>query len=202
MLDQIKIASPCTADWEKMAGDNCVRFCPECKKNVFNLSALSRRDAEALLKQTNGNLCARLYRRADGTVLTEDCPVGPRLKITRVRRRFGWAIAGALSLSPVWAQDAGVVSGSVRNADGSAAAKAPMLIKGDFARIETITDERGSFGAFELRPGKYLITVAGEVAQLEVRPGSGTEMIIQHSPPANMGVVAVLRRKPWWRRLI
>ena len=40
MLDQIKIASPCSADWERMEGTDRVRFCAECKKNVFNLSAI------------------------------------------------------------------------------------------------------------------------------------------------------------------
>ena len=63
MLDQIKIAAPCSADWEQMEGDNRVRLCGECKKNIFNLSAMTRRDAEALLK-TDGDICARLYRRA------------------------------------------------------------------------------------------------------------------------------------------
>jgi hypothetical protein len=47
MLDQIKIASPCSADWDRMEGTDRVRFCGECKKNVFNLSAMTRRDAEA-----------------------------------------------------------------------------------------------------------------------------------------------------------
>jgi hypothetical protein len=96
MLDQIKIAAPCTADWEQMQGTDRVRFCAECKKNVYNLSALSRRDAEALLKEKNGDMCARIYRRSDGTVLTEDCPVGFSMKIARARRRVGWAIAGAM----------------------------------------------------------------------------------------------------------
>src|SRR5271156_6277252 len=106
MLDQIKIASPCSADWERMEGTDRVRFCSECKKNVFNLSAMTRRDAEALIKEANGNLCTRLYRRADGMVMTADCPVGLSAKIARVRRRVGWAIAGAIGLSSAWAQDA------------------------------------------------------------------------------------------------
>ena len=37
MLDKIKIASPCSADWEQMEGTDHVRFCAECKKNVFDL---------------------------------------------------------------------------------------------------------------------------------------------------------------------
>jgi hypothetical protein len=39
---------------------------------------MSRPEAEALVLDLEGKMCARLYRRADGTVLTEDCPVGVR----------------------------------------------------------------------------------------------------------------------------
>jgi hypothetical protein len=99
MLEQIKIASPCSADWDQMKGNDQLRFCGECKKNVFNLSAMTRRDAEALLKETNGTICVRLYRRSDGTTLTEDCPVGLRMKIARLKRRVAWAIAGAMGFA-------------------------------------------------------------------------------------------------------
>jgi hypothetical protein len=83
VLDAVKIASPCSADWSSMKGDDRVRFCGGCEKNVYNLSAMDRADAEALLRAKEGNLCARLYRRSDGTVITADCPVGAK----RVRRR-------------------------------------------------------------------------------------------------------------------
>ena len=76
LLLKLRVASPCTARWEDMKGDEQVRFCSHCKKNVYNLSALSASDADALVKSKEGKLCARLYQRTDGTVLTEDCPVG------------------------------------------------------------------------------------------------------------------------------
>lgn len=205
MLDRIKIASPRTADWEQMKGTDRVRFCGECRKNVFNLSAMTRREAGDLLKQTNGNLCARLYRRADGTVLTEDCPVGLRVKVAKVRRRIGWAVAGALSLSTAWAQDGAAVAGSVRKSDGTLAAKTTILITGDRFTLETMTDNRGIFSATELAPGKYVIAVAGSpVKEVELRSGDAVEFVIQQAftpSQANMGEVAVLRRKPWWRRV-
>jgi hypothetical protein len=205
MLDEIKIASRCSADWEQMEGTDRVRFCSECKKNVFNLSAMTRRGAEALLKQTNGNICARLYRRADGTVLTEDCPIGLRVKIARVRRRLGWALAGAFGLSTAWAQDSAVVSGSVRNSDGTFAARASVLIKGDLFRAETITDDHGTFGATELAAGKYVITVAGWPArEIEVKPGHAIEFVFQQVAMQDqfMGEISNFKRKPWWRRLL
>ena len=75
-LDNIKIASPCSADWNEMAGDNSKRFCGSCQKNVYNLSEMTKTEAEKLLIDSEGRLCVRFYKRADGTILTEDCPVG------------------------------------------------------------------------------------------------------------------------------
>lgn len=78
MLPPIKIATPCPADWNKMAGDDKVRFCSLCNLNVYNLSAMSKTEALQVLQNHEGRLCARIYQRADGTVLTQDCPMGVR----------------------------------------------------------------------------------------------------------------------------
>ncbi len=75
-LENIKVASPCSADWDAMIGDERTRFCGSCKLNVFNLSGMTRTEAESLIINAEGRLCVRFYRRADGTVLTKDCPVG------------------------------------------------------------------------------------------------------------------------------
>ena len=77
-LEQIKIASPCFAKWSEMIGDDRVRFCLECHKNVYNLTAMSRSEAEALVLDVESVACVRLYRKADGTVITDDCPIGLR----------------------------------------------------------------------------------------------------------------------------
>lgn len=75
-LDNIRIASPCSANWDEMFGDDRKRFCGECKLNVYNLSNMNRRDAENLIINSEGRLCVRFFRRADGTILTGNCPVG------------------------------------------------------------------------------------------------------------------------------
>ena len=54
-LKRIKIASPCPAAWNEMEGNDGVRFCNQCQKNVYNLSALSRLEAEALLFEMKAN---------------------------------------------------------------------------------------------------------------------------------------------------
>jgi len=94
MLDNVAIASPCRASWEQMVGDEHVRFCGQCEKNVYNLSSLPREEAEALLIAKEGKMCVRLYKREDGTVLTNDCPVG--VKKRRRRQAALAAVGGSL----------------------------------------------------------------------------------------------------------
>ena len=76
ILDNIRIASPCRADWNAMTGDEHARHCNQCDKQVFNLSEMTRPEAEALIVEKNGQLCARYYKRHDGTIITSDCRVG------------------------------------------------------------------------------------------------------------------------------
>lgn len=76
LLDSARIASPCSASWSQMKGDERVRYCEECRLNVYNFAELSRGQAEDLTRETEGRLCGIIYRRPDGTVLTRDCPVG------------------------------------------------------------------------------------------------------------------------------
>ena len=91
-LDHVRIAAPCKADWEQMIGSDRVRFCGQCNLNVFNLSSVTKAEAESLIVQTEGRLCVRFYRRRDGSILTDNCPVGLRA----IRRRVSY-LAKAVS---------------------------------------------------------------------------------------------------------
>jgi hypothetical protein len=93
-LQNLKIASPCSADWDAMLGDERKRFCGECKLNVYNLSSMSQREAEDLVANAEGRLCVRFYRRIDGTVITENCPVG----WARVKQRAKIYVTATFSL--------------------------------------------------------------------------------------------------------
>jgi hypothetical protein len=68
-----------------MYGDDRKRFCADCKLNVYNLSGMSRDEAEALILKAEGRLCVRFYKRRDGSVITQDCPVGWARVKQRVR---------------------------------------------------------------------------------------------------------------------
>ena len=97
VLERLRVASACPVSWETMAGDERVRHCGQCRLNVYDLSAMSRREAEALVAGREARLCVRFFRRADGTVLTRDCPVG----LAAVRRRLsriGSAVAAAFGI--------------------------------------------------------------------------------------------------------
>jgi hypothetical protein len=94
LLDSLRVASPCKANWDEMPGDERVRFCGKCEKNVYNLSAMSREEAAELVRAREGNLCARMFQRSDGTLISQDCPVGVRAK--RVRRAAVAAVGGGL----------------------------------------------------------------------------------------------------------
>lgn len=90
-LDDVRIASPCKMEWADMTGGDRVRHCAACQKNVFNLSGMKRSEAIDLLRATEGKICARFYRRKDGTMLTADCPVGVALIARKAKR----AVLGA-----------------------------------------------------------------------------------------------------------
>ena len=99
-LDQVRIAAPCSADWDQMVGTDRVRFCGQCNLNVYNLSELSKAEAEAFIASNEGRLCVRFYRRADGSILTRNCPVGlhaVRRRLSRMAQAASAAVIGCLS---------------------------------------------------------------------------------------------------------
>lgn len=114
LLDSVHIASPCPMRWEDMRPADGERdrrrFCDHCSLHVHNIAALTRDEAETLLReslgQPGGSICAQLHRRADGTILTRDCPVGRaallRRAAARVVRMAGF-LACALAAGVTWA---------------------------------------------------------------------------------------------------
>jgi len=95
VLEDIRTAAPCGEAWETMTGDDRVRACARCNLQVFNLSAMTRDEAQELIAARTGRLCARYFRRADGTILTADCPRGQR---KRRRRQLVAALGAAAAL--------------------------------------------------------------------------------------------------------
>lgn len=79
-----------------MEGDDRTRFCGQCKLNVYNVSALSDQEAVKLMRgalDTQERLCFRLYRRTDGTIITDNCPLGLRKIRDRIKLRLAMILA-------------------------------------------------------------------------------------------------------------
>jgi hypothetical protein len=137
-LDNIQIASPCPADWNQMFGDERKRFCGDCKLNVYNLSDMTRVDAENLILSSEGRLCVRFFRRADGTILTKNCPVG----WAAVKRRAARAATAIFSII------AGFITGifgySMLKKEAPQHTMGAIAVQGDIQAYET--------GAIAVRP--------------------------------------------------
>ncbi len=115
ILDRVRIASPCSMKWEDMEGDDRTRFCRECSLHVHNISAMSRAEAERFLHERlaaesaidaardalegrppRARVCGLIFRRADGTIVTRDCPVGIAALREKARRAVSRVLAVAV----------------------------------------------------------------------------------------------------------
>lgn len=100
-VNNLRVASPCSVGWETMSGDERRRFCTICQLHVYNFSEMNADEIRKLVEKSESRICGRLYKRADGTVLTKDCPVGFRAYQKRVARFAGAALATILGLFSV-----------------------------------------------------------------------------------------------------
>ena len=153
LLARVRVASPCRVSWDGMEGGARVRFCRECNLNVYNLSLMTGAEAASLVAATEGRLCARFYRRADGTVLTRDCPKGLRAARLRISRAGVAAFAALLSLF-------GVASGK-----GGQNSSCPA--GGDF-KVEKTTNANS------------YSTISGVVTDSMCAPVGGAEVVLKN----------------------
>jgi hypothetical protein len=179
-----------------MEGDDRVRFCRECNLNVYNLSGMTRREAESLVAGASVRLCARFYRRADGTMLTKDCPVGLRALRRRASLAAGAVLTATLSLFTVASGKphkqkkscpAGEVkiqrvqavsghsafSGVVNDSAGGVIPGAAVVITEESTgqKFKATTSDAGEFVFPQLAAGKYT---------LEISPPGFRRLTVEH----------------------
>ena len=96
-LDSIQSPAPCSKEWNEMIGNERVRFCGVCAKNVYNLSAMPRKEARKFVARNAEKVCIRYVRLPNGKVLTADTKL---YKITRRTPLLAAGVFGAtLTLS-------------------------------------------------------------------------------------------------------
>ncbi len=153
LLNQAFIETPCESSWDKMTGNDSVRFCGQCSLNVYNVANLTDKEAEAVFTKgrEQGRVCARLYRRPDGTIMTDNCPRSLR----RIRDASRWLktkiVAGfALTLSlfaPAQAEDT-----KKKQAEGAAQKESQKAKMGDVSMPPKVEQQRVKMGEVYIPP--------------------------------------------------
>lgn len=85
---QLPIKNPCTQDWNSMEGSERQRFCGVCDKSVHNLLAMTKREAQAVLKRRRQGqrLCVRYSAGDDGEILFQRQSLIPAGLLLRTRQ--------------------------------------------------------------------------------------------------------------------
>ena len=140
-------------------------------------------EVETVVANHEGRLCARMYRRSDGTLLTQDCPVGLRAilrqKVRRVSQVAGAALSAAMSVSFASAQavtpptqnrsslvqidsQGTRITVVVKDELGAVIPGADVLVVSERTRQKAVgvTDGNGRFSCSHLLDGPYTVTVS------------------------------------------
>lgn len=183
-LGNLRIAAPCQVAWEDMAGDERMRHCSLCSLNVYNFAEMTRDEVSQYLGRTAGRVCARLYQRADGTVLTRDCPTGlralrrrasrvaaavitallslPALAFGRIGRKPRLEIQGSavkVEIERVATAQRPVFSGVIRDEAGAPIPGVIIAVQDEASKcvLTAITDAQGAFNIASLTDGLYRV---------------------------------------------
>ncbi len=102
-FDAVKVSSACSSSWDAMSGTSEKKFCSECNKHVYDFSQLSRREADAIMEASRGNLCARITRTEDGRILSKDpIPVLPvKIQSRRTSHAANLLMSAVLGITPM-----------------------------------------------------------------------------------------------------
>ena len=152
LLDVIDIPEPCQVPWDTMSGDERIRYCGMCKKNVYNISEMSTSEAENFLQENLGSVCFGFTRRADGTITTDTCPkiLKPvRNGFRRLKKAVAILIGAIMSASASFAQGE---SSSTLTKEQCAA-----LVEG---RFKVLAAEPPQTRGFVFTPNTYKIEAA------------------------------------------
>ncbi len=123
-----------------MVGTDRLRFCEHCNLSVHDVSAMTRAEAESLVRASKGRLCLRFHRDEEGRVRTADAPA-----IVPITRRAARVAAGAMAIALV----AGAAVPAARGAVPAAPAAAVRQEKEPSGGLQTTLsgvalDEQGA----------------------------------------------------------
>ncbi|MBY0550754.1 MAG: hypothetical protein K2W95_25975 [Candidatus Obscuribacterales bacterium] len=178
-LDRIQIATPCSAKWEEMEGDDRSRFCNLCSLSVYNISDMTTKEAESFLADRlhrGERVCGNLFRRQDGTILTDDCPVALR-KLRDAARLMRRKVASLLALCFSF-----IVPARAQQPEDTHPIRGDIMVQPPVKR-PAFVPAKGQILMGEMEVGK--------IAQPPVKPpstdGAGG-VPVRHTPPVSLNV--------------
>lgn len=91
-LRKLRVAEPCSENWNEMFGNDRVRYCCHCAKSVNDISAMSPKEALRLVKRSRGNICIRYIEHP---VTKEPVIAGRLYQIARRAPALAAGVVGA-----------------------------------------------------------------------------------------------------------
>lgn len=155
-LKDLTIPNPCRSSWGEMDGADQQRFCSSCQKTVHDLSAMTRRDANKLLRNGPAELCVRITRDADGKIIHRP---GTRLGRGLLASASFFGIS-ALASPPAFAQNSPAACVAVKVVDpgGAPISRATVSLSNQSGITSGITNDEGVFRT-ATAPGRYDLTL-------------------------------------------
>jgi hypothetical protein len=185
-LDLVRIPTPCEKLWDEMLGDEKIRHCIYCDKDVHNLSEISSKEAEKLIFKSKGRVCVRMTRDESGKIVTSD------QKYYQIKRKTKFAasvLSVTLALTSIALSQAQTVADKGNKQTISKQQKQKLLtlriadenngaISKAFVKITSLdtkeeqtanTDENGEAKFVIKNLGKYEIFISNAVGFKELR---------------------------------
>lgn len=185
LIDSLHVAEICGESWDDMRGTEQIRFCSHCEKNVNNISAMTRKEATRLVRESGRNLCIRYVSdRERGTPvfarpLFQIGPRSSRIAAGALTAAIGFA-SGATAQSTTEDQPSEVVetirhgeeakgtpesssvSGFVLDLQGRGVSGVTVWLKSSdsYSYSEYAeTDENGNYSFAEVEAGTYVLRI-------------------------------------------
>lgn len=74
-IDSVSVASPCGENWDAMKGNEQIRFCSHCAKDVTNISEMSAAEARRFVLRSKGSICIRVIKDTRGRTISVERPL-------------------------------------------------------------------------------------------------------------------------------
>jgi hypothetical protein len=196
-LTEVPLLSPCDEPWERMRGDDRVRRCEACARDVFDVSAMSALEAELrLLNADDAVPCVRYRRDREGDVLHQL----PRSGAPRPSRSLVAATALGVTLGAVAPAAADQVAAGDAPAEciayAAAFAEAPATKPAPAkAAAKPGAEEPGAAPIEEPRP------LAGKPMPPRERPAFGT-LSLKSKTAREVVLVGIVLQAPLSRYLL